>query len=1738
MPTAADNVIIAHAVTTGALTRNAGTTTTINVGASLAVSGTYTDNGATTVNGTFQIDAGGWATGNNLTYGAAGTLTMNASGYGVNNGTYWPGTSGPVNVNILQSVTMGFARTITGILSVSAAVTNATTNTLTVSGGTCQINNTSATFSDPLLYSGASNLVYNVTGLIARGNEWNNSPSNVTLQATTILNYPSNWGTFTRTLTGNLTVGTGTALYMDYGSPISGVGALTVGGNLSLSGSFSLGNQPGGDLNLGGNWSNTGGTFASNGRAVTFNGTGAQSITNAAGETFAYLINNKASGTLTLANNVIVNATAASPLQLSNAGAFDLNGKSLTLSNAGGNIQVTGTARTISSSVAGATINITGAKTVTSVTSGSLIIGTNITTILSAGLDFGSGLTTIQGTLQINSGGFASTNAPIYGSTSTLVYNSVTGYGVNNEWTGNATTAGAGVPQHVTLTSSSVNMPASTRGMAGNLTIGAGSTFTLSSTFGSDFNIAGNWSNSGTFTPSSRLVTFNGASAQTLTGATTFDFLTLNNSAGLTLQASSAVTVNQTLSLTSGKITLGANNLTIGASGSITGQSSSNFIVTNSTGILKRSSVGNTATAFPVGNLTTSYTPLSITNTGTTNDISVGASATITNAVTDASKIVTLQWTVTPGGSGATANITFNWNAGNQASSYNATGTGELGVYTSGPYAITNLGSMSGQSKSVTGVSLANSINLMVIGNTGAVYTAPPANDLCANATSVTIGDAAINGSLISSTFTSPFAKKDVWYSFTPNCTGNHIITVTGFTGDVDVEVFSNANSCPTTTTFLFEAATSGTTETIDQPFTTGLTYFVRVFAYNTTAELSTFTIGIIPPTPVTQAVTTNAATLLTTATATLNGNVTALGVCPSTTEKGFVYSLTSVNADPLEGGTGVTKTSVSGVATGAYTLALASLSSGTGYSFRAYVYDESNYVYGSVTTFTTVALAPNAIAASNISSTGFAANWDASVGASSYRLDVATNSNFFSNETIASEGFENSTPLFTRSGGTFYTGSSASGDRPASSPFAVEGTYSFGVSLGTATLTSNDLNTANSTNTILSFRLASFSVTSGSNGADAGDIVTVEISPDGGTTYYSTVRVLGNTNACWAYAGGTANASTAYDGNASPVDYAPSGGGLRTTDGYSTVTVTGLPASVNLKIKITLLNSDANERWLVDDLKITGNIGSFVTGYSDLTVNSTSQTVTGLSENTNYYYRVRAVNTGGTSDNSNVISVTTGAVKVSAGDGDWNSITWSPAGTPVAKDEVTIDHAVTLAATADCHDLTINSGKSLTVASGGSIITTGTVTGTVTVKRFLTKYNALDDEMFHLISSPVAEQAIRTEFVTNTPTAGHDFYKFDEVNNLWVNTRATGGVWNTSFESDFVVGRGYLVAYPDDVTKTFTGTLNSAQIILTCSKTTGKGEGWNLLGNPFPSAIDWNLVTKGTGMDNALYYYDNASANYLYYIHYDGVTIGSGQQYVPAMQGFMAHASTHGATLTIPVAAKTHTGQNVFYKSTNTVPGSIVLTVAANGHEDNAYIHFTSAASTAFDGAFDAYKLRSYSDVVPNLYTKGSDGSELAINGLPELEATTIIPVYFEAASEGEQTLTANLMSLPNAIVYLEDTKLNSVYNLTANPVYNFTSANGDQPNRFNLKFGSVGIDNPTTGEAVQVYAHSGMVYLNGAPAGAEVRLADITGRVVKQVRIGGDSLTTMNVSNLPHGMYVVTIISGKELLSRKIIL
>lgn len=190
----------------------------------------------------------------------------------------------------------------------------------------------------------------------------------------------------------------------------------------------------------------------------------------------------------------------------------------------------------------------------------------------------------------------------------------------------------------------------------------------------------------------------------------------------------------------------------------------------------------------------------------------------------------------------------------------------------------------------------------------------------------------------------------------------------------------------------------------------------------------------------------------------------------------------------------------------------------------------------------------------------------------------------------VSSDDFENVLTTFSVTNGTgiFYSGNSGTADRPATAPFAATNVYGFGVTNGSVTITSSNINTFGYTSLLLTLRVAAFSINTSNNGIDNTDIAQIEISPDGGANYFNTVKVIGNSNAYWAYAA-SGNATTSYDGDGSPIIFQPAGGGSRTTDGYSTIAITSLPAVLNLKVRITLTNNSANERWIIDNFQLTG---------------------------------------------------------------------------------------------------------------------------------------------------------------------------------------------------------------------------------------------------------------------------------------------------------------------------------------------------------------------------------------------------------------------------------------------------------------------------------------------------------------------------------------------------------------------
>jgi len=157
-------------------------------------------------------------------------------------------------------------------------------------------------------------------------------------------------------------------------------------------------------------------------------------------------------------------------------------------------------------------------------------------------------------------------------------------------------------------------------------------------------------------------------------------------------------TINGTLTLTSGKLALGGNNI---SAVTVTGGSSSNYVVTDGAGTLTINNVGSTAVTFPVGPSASLYHPATITNNGTVDNFSVKVSST-DPACSPSAKSVNATWDIAEAlAGGSDCDLTLDFTGATTGGSLTASGA-QI-VHCSGTTADYHNGSVTGTVATGTG---------------------------------------------------------------------------------------------------------------------------------------------------------------------------------------------------------------------------------------------------------------------------------------------------------------------------------------------------------------------------------------------------------------------------------------------------------------------------------------------------------------------------------------------------------------------------------------------------------------------------------------------------------------------------------------------------------------------------------------------------------------------------------------------------------------------------------------------------------------------------------------------------------------------------------------------------------------------------------------------------------------------------------------------------------------------------
>ncbi len=405
------------------------------------------------------------------------------------------------------------------------------------------------------------------------------------------------------------------------------------------------------------------------------------------------------------------------------------------------------------------------------------------------------------------------------------------------------------------------------------------------------------------------------------------------------------------------------------------------------------------------------------------------------------------------------------------------------------------------------------------------------------------------------------------------------------------------------------------------------------------------------------------------------------------------------------------------------------------------------------------------------------------------------------------------------------------------------------------------------------------------------------------------------------------------------------------------------------------------------------------------------------------------------------------------------------------------------------CH-LEIAAGAKLTLPAGKALTVTGSLvnhngpenfhlmTGEgdpATLLHYQPGVQAMVDRYFpgpsyswHMLSSPVKDHDIRPEFYGPRDS----FFGWHEGAQRWVSiaTERLPTFAQTNLDEEVMwPGFGYLVSYRMDevesITTSFQGLLNQGRVAYVLSRKAPEGSsslGYNLMGNPYPSFIDWDaaegwegkthLQTGASLADKQVWIWNEAAGNFGVY---SPKARSKGQNgagpLIPPMTAFWVQAAegADGEVLAMDDRVRVHP-LAVPEKAGDSLPetGVLRLVVSAVGRpgHDEVVLEF------GHEQAGGAGKFFSPVPGSPQLYTLAGDTPQsIRLLTLPENHQEILLG--FIPGVAGTHRLEVEGCPEMMREWVLADKQTGREAGLSDGKVYDFRAEPGDEATRFRLK-------------------------------------------------------------------------------------
>ena len=371
-----------------------------------------------------------------------------------------------------------------------------------------------------------------------------------------------------------------------------------------------------------------------------------------------------------------------------------------------------------------------------------------------------------------------------------------------------------------------------------------------------------------------------------------------------------------------------------------------------------------------------------------------------------------------------------------------------------------------------------------------------------------------------------------------------------------------------------------------------------------------------------------------------------------------------------------------------------------------------------------------------------------------------------------------------------------------------------------------------------------------------------------------------------------------------------------------------------------------------------------------------------------------------------------------------------------------------------DTKSLSINGNLNIEsdgINNNGTLVDKKVTSGGLTLSGTATVNQAMTYRTWYT-SSPVAAGA---------PTGMDRIKSYYEYDNSW-----------PLLSGNMLPGTGYLaVPASTGITgKVYSGALNNGDILvkLTTSPITNTASsGFNLVGNPYPSYLDWTKVaadaTNASHLTTSTMWYRTKVGSTYTFWTVNGSGVGSpvtATNLIPPMQAFWVQGA---GELTFKNSMRSHntTASPILMKApaANTSDNQLIRLQVSNGtNTDEAVLYFNANAANGFD-TYDSPKKSNENAEIPELYSV-VDNKQLVINGMNSIPLDKEIPMGFVPGNATSLSIQATeLTNIPSDVkVLLLDKVSGSSLDLTtgtAQVLPDLSSAT----NQYSIVFRSAGV-------------------------------------------------------------------------------